>query len=114
MSSVHTHPPAGHCADLCFRQGTVSSVHRCRAYHVGGGCPRYPWPILSGENQEYVEAAKVLGFSTSHILFKEILPNTIAPLLVICATNFASALLIESGLSFWVLVRSHHCLLGAV
>jgi len=56
--------------------------------------------FLVEKNQEYVEAAKVLGFSTSHILFKEILPNTIAPLLVICATNFASALLIESGLSF--------------
>jgi peptide/nickel transport system permease protein len=56
--------------------------------------------FLVEKNQEYVEAAKVLGFSTAHILFKEILPNTIAPLLVICATNFASALLIESGLSF--------------
>ena len=56
--------------------------------------------FLAEKSKEYVEAAKVLGFSTPHIIFREILPNTWAPLLVICATNFASALLIESGLSF--------------
>ena len=56
--------------------------------------------FFSEKNKEYVEAAKVIGFSTPHIIFKEILPNTIGPLTVICATNFASALLIESGLSF--------------
>lgn len=56
--------------------------------------------FFSEKNKEYVEAAKVLGFSTPHIIFKEILPNTLGPLAVICATNFASALLIESGLSF--------------
>lgn len=56
--------------------------------------------FFSEKNKEYVEAAKVLGFSRAHIIFKEILPNTLGPLAVICATNFASALLIESGLSF--------------
>jgi len=56
--------------------------------------------FLGEKSKEYVEAAKVLGFSTPHIIFKEILPNTWGPLVVICATNFASALLIESGLSF--------------
>ncbi|MGD2003391.1 MAG: ABC transporter permease [Flavobacteriales bacterium] len=56
--------------------------------------------FLAEKQKEYVEAAKVLGFGTAHIIFKEILPNTWGPLLVICTTNFASALLIESGLSF--------------
>ena len=56
--------------------------------------------FLAEKQKEYVEAAKVLGFGTTHIMFKEILPNTWGPLLVICTTNFASALLIESGLSF--------------
>ncbi|HBB80499.1 MAG TPA: hypothetical protein DHU80_02570 [Cryomorphaceae bacterium] len=56
--------------------------------------------FLAEKNKEYVEAAQVLGFSRAHIIFKEILPNTLGPLVVICATNFASALLIESGLSF--------------
>lgn len=56
--------------------------------------------FLAEKQKEYVEAAKVLGFGTAHIMFNEILPNTWGPLLVICTTNFASALLIESGLSF--------------
>jgi peptide/nickel transport system permease protein len=56
--------------------------------------------FLAEKQKEYVEAANVLGFGTAHIMFKEILPNTWGPLLVICTTNFASALLIESGLSF--------------
>jgi len=56
--------------------------------------------FLAEKQKEYVEAAKVLGFGTAHIMFKEILPNTWGPLLVICTTNFASALIIESGLSF--------------
>lgn len=50
--------------------------------------------------KEYVQAAQVLGMSKAQIIFREILPNTWGPLLVISATNFASALLIESGLSF--------------
>lgn len=56
--------------------------------------------FFAEKQKEYVEASKVLGFGTVHIMFKEILPNTWGPLLVICTTNFASALLIESGLSF--------------
>jgi len=56
--------------------------------------------FFAEKQKEYVEAARVLGFGTGHIIFKEILPNTWGPLLVICTTNFASALLIESGLSF--------------
>ncbi len=67
---------------------------------MGRGSASDSWTVFSRKNKEYVQAAKVLRFSTTHILFQEILPNTIAPLLVICTTNFASALLIESGLSF--------------
>lgn len=55
---------------------------------------------LSVKNMQYIEAAKVLGFSDFRILFRHILPNSMAPLWVIAASNFASAILIESGLSF--------------
>src|SRR5690625_5927344 len=34
------------------------------------------------------------------IIFKEILPNVLAPVIVISAANFAAAILVESGLSF--------------
>lgn len=56
--------------------------------------------ILGIREKEYVEAAKALGFSNFRIIFRHILPNTLGPVIVISAANFASAILIEAGLSF--------------
>jgi len=56
--------------------------------------------ILAIREKEYVEAARALGFSNFRIIFKHILPNALGPIIVISAANFASAILIEAGLSF--------------
>ncbi len=48
----------------------------------------------------WVEAAKALSYSNFRIIFKHILPNILAPIIVISAANFSAAILIESGLSF--------------
>ncbi len=56
--------------------------------------------VMQLKNLEYIEAAKVLGFSDFRILLKHLLPNIVGPIMVISASNFASAILIESGLSF--------------
>jgi ABC-type dipeptide/oligopeptide/nickel transport system permease subunit len=56
--------------------------------------------VLSVREKEFVEAARALGFSELRIIFKHILPNIISPVIVISAANFASAILIEAGLSF--------------
>jgi len=56
--------------------------------------------VISSKQSQYVIAAKALGYSHSRILIKHILPTVIAPIIVISAANFASAILIESGLSF--------------
>jgi peptide/nickel transport system permease protein len=56
--------------------------------------------ILSIKNIEFVEAAKALGYHEFRIIFKHILPNILGPLLVMAAANFASAILLEAGLSF--------------
>lgn len=56
--------------------------------------------VLSIREKEYVDAARVLGFSHLRILLKHVLPNALSPVIVISAANFASAILIESGLSF--------------
>lgn len=50
--------------------------------------------------QHYVEAARTMGMSDRRILFREILPNILAPLLVEAAVAFAYAVLLESALSF--------------
>ena len=56
--------------------------------------------ILSVRELEYVEAARALGFSHFRIIFRHILPNIMGPVIVIAASNFASAIVIEAGLSF--------------
>ena len=56
--------------------------------------------VLSIKELEFVQAAKALGFTNSRIIIKHILPNILGPLLVIAAGNFATAIIIEAGLSF--------------
>jgi ABC-type dipeptide/oligopeptide/nickel transport system permease subunit len=56
--------------------------------------------VLAVRDLEYVEAARVLQYGHSRILFRHILPNIAGPILVIAASNFASAIVIEAGLSF--------------
>jgi len=56
--------------------------------------------VISERNKDYITAARVLGFSDFRIFFKHLIPNIIGPILIISAANFASAILIESGLSF--------------
>lgn len=56
--------------------------------------------IMSVKQMQYVTAARALGFTDYRIITKHILPNIMAPVIVICAANFAAAILIESGLSF--------------
>lgn len=56
--------------------------------------------IISLREKEFVEAGKALGFSNLRIIWKHVLPNVMGPVIVISANNFASAILIEAGLSF--------------
>ncbi|MGE0090671.1 MAG: ABC transporter permease [Bacteroidales bacterium] len=56
--------------------------------------------VLSVREKEYIEAARALGFSDLRIIFKHILPNIISPVIIISAANFATAILLEAGLSF--------------
>jgi ABC-type dipeptide/oligopeptide/nickel transport system permease subunit len=56
--------------------------------------------ILSIRELNYIEATKAMGFSNARTIFKHILPNIMGPVIVIAASNFASAIVIEAGLSF--------------
>lgn len=56
--------------------------------------------IISVREQEFVEAARALGFSDLRIIVRHILPNIMGPVIVISAANFAAAILLEAGLSF--------------
>ncbi|MBO9199881.1 MULTISPECIES: ABC transporter permease [Niastella] len=56
--------------------------------------------VLSVRELEYVEAAKALGYSHTRIVLRHVLPNVLGPVMVVAASNFASAIVIEAGLSF--------------
>jgi peptide/nickel transport system permease protein len=56
--------------------------------------------VLAVRELEYIEATRALGFSHSRTIIKHILPNILGPVMVIAASNFASAIVIEAGLSF--------------
>ena len=56
--------------------------------------------VLAVKELEYVEAARALGYRDSRIILRHILPNILGPVMVIAASNFASAIVIEAGLSF--------------
>ena len=56
--------------------------------------------VMAVKELEYVEATRALGFSHLRTIFRHILPNIMGPVLVIAASNFASAIVIEAGLSF--------------
>ncbi len=56
--------------------------------------------VLGIKQLQYITAARALGFHNFRIITRHILPNVMAPVIVISAANFAGAILIESGLSF--------------
>jgi peptide/nickel transport system permease protein len=56
--------------------------------------------VLSLREKEFIEAGRALGFTNYRIILKHILPNVMGPVIVISAVNFASAILIEAGLSY--------------
>ncbi len=56
--------------------------------------------VMALKEVEFVEAASALGYNTTRTIIKHILPNIAGPILVVASSNFASAILLETGLSF--------------
>lgn len=56
--------------------------------------------VMSIRELQYIEAAGALGFTSFRIIFRHVLPNVMGPVMVMAAANFASAIVIEAGLSF--------------
>ena len=56
--------------------------------------------VLSLRTREYVQAAVTIGQSTPRIIFSQVLPNTVAPIIVMGSLMIGSAILLESALSF--------------
>ena len=56
--------------------------------------------VLVLKTEQFIMAAKSMGFSTFKIITTHILPNILGPVLVIAAANFSTAVLVEAGLSY--------------
>ncbi|MDW7747407.1 ABC transporter permease [Halomonas sp.] len=56
--------------------------------------------FLSLRHREYVEAARLVGQSNTTIILRQILPNTLSPIIVLASLMVATAILLESALSF--------------
>lgn len=56
--------------------------------------------VLEVKSREYVEAARAIGASGPYILFRTILPNVIAPAIVLATLDIGNAILTFAGLSF--------------
>lgn len=56
--------------------------------------------VLSIREKEFIEAGRALGYGHARMIFKHVIPNVMGPVIVIAAANFASAILVEAGLSF--------------
>ena len=56
--------------------------------------------VLGEREKEYVLAAQALGMNTGRVIVRHILPNILAPLLVLASLNVGNAVLVEASLSF--------------
>jgi peptide/nickel transport system permease protein len=56
--------------------------------------------VLSARSLEYVQAARALGYGRFQLMFTQILPNILGPILVIGTLGVAGAILLEASLSF--------------
>ena len=56
--------------------------------------------VIALREMEYIQAAKALGIKDMRIIVRHILPNVLGPVIVIAASNFATAIIVEAGLSF--------------
>jgi peptide/nickel transport system permease protein len=56
--------------------------------------------VLSLREREFVQAARALGMSDTRIIFRHVIPNTLAPVIVFATLGIGNTILIEAGLSF--------------
>ncbi|KAB0267211.1 ABC transporter permease [Microvirga brassicacearum] len=56
--------------------------------------------VLAAREMEYVEAARAVGAPRFHIMFREILPNILSPVIVVSTIRMAHVIILEASLSF--------------
>ncbi|MDQ2938006.1 MAG: ABC transporter permease [Acidobacteriota bacterium] len=91
LAMFRRNTPVGQLALLFIALGSVSWLTMARI--VRG-------QVLSLKNQEFVLAARATGVSTSRIVFRHIIPNTLGPVIVYATLTIPTVMLTEAFLSF--------------
>jgi peptide/nickel transport system permease protein len=81
-------------------QGTMQLILAIAILIVPGGTRVVRSATLSEKENQYVEAARVLGAGQARIIFRHILPNVMAPIIVVVSVTAGVAILVEAALSF--------------
>jgi len=88
-------------AVIAFLEPNLANIMIVIGFTSWMGCARLVRAeTLSLRQRDFVAAARLAGCSTPHILFRHILFNAMAPILITATLGIAGAILIESGLSF--------------
>jgi len=93
LAMVRSKTPVGQLVLLFIALGSVSWLTMARI--VRG-------QVLSLKNQEFVLAARATGVSTTRIIFRHLVPNTLGPVIVYATLTIPSVMLTEAFLSFLV------------
>ncbi|MBT3218050.1 MAG: ABC transporter permease [Proteobacteria bacterium] len=56
--------------------------------------------VLSLKQQDFIQAARALGMSSTRIIFRHLIPNAMAPVIVYCSLAIGTTIIAEAGLSF--------------
>ncbi len=56
--------------------------------------------VLTIKQEQYIDAARTAGTSNTRIMWRHVLPNALAPLIVLATVSVSNAILAEAGLSF--------------
>ena len=86
--------------DYGSRQSVLLVIAVIGLFNWTGLCRLVRGEVLKQRSMAYISAAECLGVSKWKILLKHLLPNVSAPIIVVFSFEFASAILVESSLSF--------------
>lgn len=68
----------------------------------------FPGQVLSGREREYVLAARAMGGSDWYILWRHVVPNALAPIIVHTSLMIGQFMLVEASLAFLGLDEPNH------
>lgn len=81
-------------------QGVLQLVLTIAVLMIPGTARLVRASVLSEKNNQYVEAARAIGCTSGRVIFRHILPNVTAPIIIIMSVLIGVAILVEAALSF--------------